>query len=264
MKTSAAVQTPARYIGGKRNLARRLVELIEATPHRTYAEPFVGMGGVFLKRRSPAPAEVINDISRDVVNLFRVVRRHRAALEHELRWMIAGRDEFERQKRVDPTTLTDIEQAARFLYLQRLSFGGKVVGRNYGVARDRPAMFNPARLIDQLAALHDRLARVTIERLPYADFIRRYDAPETLFYLDPPYFGCEGDYGPGVFSAADFEQLAELLAGISGRFILSINDAPEIRCAFHRFAIGTADTCWTIGAGEAKRVTELIITGPAR
>lgn len=259
MKTSAAVQTPAGYIGGKRNLARRLVDLIEATPHRTYAEPFVGMGGVFLKRRSPAPAEVINDISRDVVNLFRVVRRHRLALEQELRWMIAGRDEFDRQRRVDPTTLTDIEQAARFLYLQRLAFGGKVVGRIYGVDRRAPARFNPARMIDQLGALHDRLASVTIERLPYADFIRRYDSAETLFYLDPPYFGCERDYGAGLFCAHDFEQLAEQLAGISGRFILSINDAPEIRRAFARFNLATAETTWTIGASEAKRVTELII-----
>ncbi|MCP3729237.1 DNA adenine methylase [Sphingomonas sp. MG17] len=259
MSSSAAVQTPAGYIGGKRFLARRLVELIEATPHRTYAEPFVGMGGVFLKRRSPAKAEAINDISRDVVNLFRVVRRHRAAIEHELRWMFTSREEFERLQRVDPTTLTDIERAARFLYLQRLAFGGKVVGQNFGVARERPASFNPAQLVDRLANLHDRLARVSIERLPYADFIRRYDSAETLFYLDPPYWGCEGDYGAGVFDSDDFARLAELLGRVSGRFILSINDAPEIRAAFAQFEISAAETTYAIAASGSKKVTELII-----
>ena len=49
----------APYIGGKRNLAGRLVELIETIPHTTYAEPFVGMGGVFLRRRMAPKAEVI-------------------------------------------------------------------------------------------------------------------------------------------------------------------------------------------------------------
>lgn len=259
MMTNAAVQTPAGYIGGKRVLAPRLVDLIEATPHRTYAEPCVGMGGVFLKRRTPAKVEAINDISRDVATLFRVIRRHRAALEHELTWLFSSRDEFERQKRVDPSTLTDIERAARFLYLQRLAFGGKVVGRNFGVARTRPALFNPALIIDRIAALHGRLARVTIECLHYSDFIRRYDSAETLFYIDPPYWGCEGDYGDGVFGPDDFRQLAAQLAQTRGRFILSINDAPEIREIFAAFDIATADTTYTVSAGAARKVTELII-----
>lgn len=260
MNSNAAVQTPAGYIGGKRLLARRIVALIEATPHRTYAEPFVGMGGVFLKRRIPAKAEAINDISRDVTNLFRVVRRHRLALEHELRWMFTSRDEFDRLKRIDPSTLTDIEQAARFLYLQRISFGGKVVGRNYGVDRASPARFNPSILIDRLARLHDRLSRVSIERLPYAEFIRRYDSPETLFYLDPPYWGCEDDYGDGVFGQDDFSCLASILERIRGSFILSINDAPEVRAVFQSFNIDEVRTTYTASAGGPKKVTELIIS----
>jgi DNA adenine methylase len=44
------VSPVAAYIGGKRNLAKRLVERIEAIPHTTYVEVFVGMGGVFFRR----------------------------------------------------------------------------------------------------------------------------------------------------------------------------------------------------------------------
>lgn len=63
----------AGYIGGKRSLAKRLTALIETIPHTTYAEPFVGMGGVFLRRRRRPPAEVINDWSGDVSNFYRIL-----------------------------------------------------------------------------------------------------------------------------------------------------------------------------------------------
>ena len=92
--------------------------------------------------------------------------------------------------RVDPTTLTDIERAARFIYLQRLAFGGRIVGRTFGVDRRTPSRLRPANLRATLKAIRDRLAEVTIEQLPYERLIPRYDAPETLFYLDPPYV-CE-------------------------------------------------------------------------
>jgi DNA adenine methylase len=49
------VSPPAGYIGGKRNLSRRICAIIEATPHTSYAEPFVGMGGIFLRARAPGP-----------------------------------------------------------------------------------------------------------------------------------------------------------------------------------------------------------------
>ncbi len=85
-----------------------------------------------------------------------------------------------------------------------------MVGRNFGVTYG-PSRFDLTRLVPMLEDVHDRLSGVVIERLPYADFIRRYDRPGTLFYLDPPYLGSEGYYGPH-FSAADFEALRDLLA----------------------------------------------------
>ena len=66
----APVRPIAPYVGGKRALAKRLVEKIEAVPHAIYAEPFVGMGGVFFRRRRRPRKEVINDISAEVVELF--------------------------------------------------------------------------------------------------------------------------------------------------------------------------------------------------
>src|SRR6187549_1518408 len=120
------VRPIAPYVGGKRALSQRLVERIEAIPHEIYSEPFVGMGGVFFRRRRRPRKEVINDISTDVVNLFRLLQRHYQQLLDVLKWQVCSRAEFERLVSVDPATLTDLERGARFLYLQRAAFGGVV------------------------------------------------------------------------------------------------------------------------------------------
>lgn len=250
---------PAPYLGGKRVLAKRLCAMIETIPHRTYVEPCVGMGGVFLRRSRPAPVEVINDVAGDVANLFRVVRRHYEPLVDELTWLLTSRAEFERMQRVDPSTLTDIERAVRFLYLQRLGFGGKVEGRTFGVDRQGRAGFRPALLRAELRLLGRRLDAVTIEQLDLADLIRRYDGPTTLFYIDPPYDETTG-YGM-PFPRERYVELADQLAGIRGRFLLSINATPFIRDTFSRFAIEEVATTWTISTrtAGAQRVGELII-----
>jgi DNA adenine methylase len=256
------VRPVAAYIGGKRNLAARLVKRIEAIKHSCYAEPFVGMGGVFFRRRSAPASEVINDYNREVANLFRVLQRHYIPFVEMIRYQLSSRAEFERLVKTRPETLTDLERAARFLYLQRTAFGGKVAGQNYGVSIGVQSRFDVTRLVPMLEDVHERLARVTIECLPYQVFITRYDRQGTLFYLDPPYWGSESDYGEGLFGREDFGQLAELLAGIEGRFILSINDRPEVRKLFKTFRIETVTTSYSIaGNDQTVRATELIVTG---
>lgn len=254
------VSPVAGYIGGKRNLAARLVAMIDAVPHVTYAEPFVGMGGVFLKRERAPKAEVINDISGDVAGFFRVLQRHYIAFLDMLRYQITSRREFERLAATDPSTLTDLERAARFLFLQRLAFGGKVRGRNFGVAPEQSARFDVTKLSPILEAVHERLSGVVIECLPYGEFIARYDRPGTLFYLDPPYAGSEDDYGKGVFAPGDFVTLATQLRSIAGGFILSINDTPTVRAAFDGFAMEAVKTTYSIASGPAQTVGELIIS----
>ena len=261
----APVVPPAPYLGGKRNLAKRIIDRLSAIPHHTYVEPFVGMGGVFLRRPFRARAEVINDISADVATLFRVLQRHYVALMDMLRWQLTSRAEFDRLLAANADTLTDLERAARFLYLQRTAFGGKVAGRNFGVDRRSAGRFDVSRLASVLEDVHARLAGVVIERLPYAELIQRYDAAETLFYLDPPYWGCERDYGAGVFTRADFERVAELLSGIRGQFLLSLNDREEVRSTFGAFDIEAVTTRYGIGGGQgAAPVGEVLISGSKR
>lgn len=249
----------APWIGGKRNLARRICTLLDATPCTTYAEPFMGMGGIFLRRTSRPRAEVINDAGRDVANLFRILQRHYPQFLDTLRFQLTTRAEFYRLVDTNPDTLTDLERAARFLYLQRTAFGGKVSWRNFGVS---PGRFNLTTLEPMLEDLHSRLSGVVIECLDFAAFISRYDTPGTLFYLDPPYWGSEGDYGKHLFSRQDFQRLADGLRAIKGRFLLSINDVPAIRELFAWARLDEVQTTYTVGGnGQAKPGAELLIRG---
>lgn len=252
----------APWLGGKRNLAKRICAILDTIPCTTYAEPFVGMGGIFLRRTSRPRAEVINDYGRDVANLFRILQRHYPQFLDVLRFQLTTRTEFNRLVDTNPETLTDLERAARFLYLQRTAFGGKVSGRNFGVSIDRPARFNLTTLEPMLEDLHSRLSGVIIECLDFEVFIRRYDAAGTLFYLDPPYWGCEGYYGKALFSRERFEEMAALLARLKGRFILSLNDVPEVRETFAAFRIEEVTTTYTLaGKGAQGERREVLIRG---
>ena len=203
--------------------------------------------------------KVINDISSDVTNLFRILQRHYQQLLDVLKWQVTSRAEFERLIKVDADTLTDLERAARFLYLQRLAFGGKVAGRSFGVSATNGARFNLTKLVPMLEDVHDRLSGVVIERLSYDALIRRYDRRGTLFYLDPPYWGCTDDYGRNLFAEADFERLSTLLEGIAGRFILSMNDTPETRAIFANFTIDEVAVNYRL-SGPVTEARELIIS----
>lgn len=251
----------AGYIGGKRNLAGRLVKHIATIPHTTYAEVFVGMGGVFLRRTARPKVEVINDWSGDVSTFFRVLQRHYVAFVDMMRHQITSRAEFEKLAAMPPESLTDLERSARFLYLQRLSFGGKVVSRSFGVDPANTARFDITKIVPMLEAIHERMAGVTVERLPWAEFLTRYDREATLFYLDPPYYSNEGDYGRDMFSRDDFALMAERLRGLKGRFILSLNDRPEVREIFAAFNIEAVETTYSVGGGsKAQKAGEVIIS----
>ncbi|KPH80511.1 DNA adenine methylase [Bosea vaviloviae] len=263
MDSVIPVNPVAGYVGGKKQLARTIIARIGAIDHELYAEPFVGMGGVFLRRPARPKVEAINDASQDVATFFRVLQRHYQAFLDMLKWQVTSRAEFARLAAQDPATLTDLERSARFLYLQRLSFGGKVASRSFGIDTHSPARFDITRLVPTLEAVHERLAGVWIDCLGWEAFIQRWDRPTTLFYLDPPYWGTEHYYGRDLFVRADFERLNACLRGLQGRFILSLNDVPEVHKLFDWATIEAVELSYQAGGAEhTKRVREVIICPP--
>ena len=250
-------RSPLCWIGGKSLLAAEVIKRIP--DHETYCEVFAGAAWV-LFRKEPSRCEVINDINGDLVTFYRVLQHHLEEFCRQFKWCLASREWWEDWNRqLAAGGLTDIQRAARFYYVQRMCFGGKVAGRSFGSSpRQRPRI-NLLRLEEDLSEAHLRLARVTIERLSWVEFIPRYDRPGTFLYLDPPYWGVEGFYGKGLFAREDFARLAGLLAGVQGKFLLSLNDTPGVRETFRAFEIESVQTRYSVSRQETTAAREVFI-----
>ena len=226
--------------------------------HSCYVEPFCGAAALFFLK-PPSKVEVLNDINGELVTLYRVLQHHLDEFVRQFRWAIASRKLFEWAQMTEPETLTDIQRAARFFFLQKLSFGGKVEGQTFGTATTAPARLNLTRIEEDLSAAHLRLSGVTVEHLPWRDCLLRYDRPHTLAYMDPPYWGTAG-YGVD-FPLEEYTLMAETMRGMKGKAIVSVNDVPEMRKAFAGMPMTKVGIRYTVGANGQGRgeASELII-----
>lgn len=178
-----------RYHGGKYRLAPRIIEHFPA--HRIYVEPFGGAGSV-LMRKERAFAEVYNDLDREVVNVFRVLRDRDQAerLRNLLELTPWAREEF--KLAYEPSD-DPVEQARRTIArgfmahgstsirLNRTGFRAKNYRRNQTGAGDWKSF------PDAVPAFVERLRGVTIECRPALEIVAQQDTAETLFFCDPPY-----------------------------------------------------------------------------
>jgi DNA adenine methylase len=250
------MKSPLCYIGGKSQLSRTIVQMIPG--HRLYVEVFAGAAWVFF-RKEPSKYEVINDIDSDLVTFYRVLQNHLDEFVRQFRWMLSSREWFEDwKKQIQAGGLTDIQRAARYYYLQRHAFGGKVRGRTYAASPMKYPPINLLRIEEELSAVHLRLARVTIENLSWDRILKAYDRPATLFYLDPPYWK-KPVYQHNMIWG-DYERLGEALKGIKGRFIVSINDLPEIRELFNEFILKPVELKYFAGREKAVQARELLVS----
>ncbi len=253
------MKSPLAYMGGKSRLVKTIVPIIVGTPHTCYCEPFCGAAWIlFGKPQEASECEVINDADGELVSFWRVVQRHYLPFVDCYRNAVVSRQIFDWLNITRPETLTDLERASRYYYLQRTCFGGKVVGRTFGYSATEPPRLDVQGIGANISEVHDRLSRVTIEHLDGIDCIKRYDREGTLFFIDPPYHKVT-PY-EAKFPEGRYAELAAVLRAIKGKFLLTINDHPFIRKAFAGFTIGTTKTKYTIqGAKEQKNVQELLI-----
>lgn len=253
-KTTHKARPIVPWIGGKRRLAKHLLPLFP--DHKCYVEPFCGAAAIFMMKE-PSKAEVINDINGDLVNLYRVVKHHLEELYKQFKWLLVSRENFELLQQTPPEVLTDIQRAARFLYLQKLAFGGKVDKQTFGTATLARPRFNLLTIEQDLADAHLRLSQTTIEHLPWLECSQRYDREHTLFYLDPPYWDTVG-YGV-EFDWEQYEAIRDFMRRAKGQVVLSINDHPDIMELFSEFRRVEVDHTYTVGGNQKqKKVTELI------
>lgn len=246
------------YFGGKSRLAKTIIGKIP--PHTCYVEVFAGGASVFFAKE-PSRAEVINDLDKDLVTLYRVIKHHPEELYRQYKFSLVSRSEFDREQQVNPETLTDIQRAARYLFLQKCAFGGHITGQTFGMSTTDKPRFNLLTLESTIEKAWQRLINVQIECKDFRDLIPRYDRPHSFFFLDPPFWKIPGYKHD--FEEPDFVELANILRGIKGKFLMTLNDTAEVRTIFKDFVIQEATLKYSMSTkpeARAQTRTELLIS----
>lgn len=234
-------------MGGKSRLAKYIAARLPAS--RCYCEVFGGAGWV-LFAREPSPVEIFNDRHERLIELYRVVRDDARRLARELTRLPRARPLY--YELLHGARDGDrVRRAAAFYYLVKNAFSGRV-GYGFSASKRYAPKYSMRNDFDAWA---ERLNKVTLENLDYEECLARYDSAETVFYLDPPYFGKERYYGD-AFAASDHERLRDALAGAHGRWLLSYNDCPQVRILYDGSRLEEVRPAYSaakVAAGDRRR-----------
>lgn len=241
------------WIGGKKLLRKEILKRFPEELPTRYIEVFGGAGWVlFYKDVNTKQLEVFNDLNGDLINLYRCIKYHVEEVEKECSMLLNSREVFlDFKSQLNERGLTDIQRAARYLYLIKISYGADK--KTYGTNSK-----NLYYAVDMLKDISKRLQKVVIENKCYDDLIKVYDRTGALFYLDPPYFKTEKYYGE-LFSKEDHLKLKEILSNIKGKFILSYNDCEFIRNLYADFYIEEVNRNNNLVQQDKTKYKELII-----
>jgi len=249
------------YPGGKSVLAPWIIGHFPA--HECYIEPFGGSASVLVEKER-SRVEIVNDLDDMLVRVYRVLKSRPRELHERLEEIPFSRHHHERwMGHLDsgewPTD--DVEAAARWFYLRYSQHSAKLTGSS-GFKTSKKT--NPARAfanaVDALPALADRLDGVIIESMHWRDVVDKYDGPETLAYLDPPYVDA-GDELYRHSGAFDHSELVDALERAEGKWIISYEKLPE-SLEEDRYHVREYDTTYSGSArdgDECKDATERLV-----
>jgi len=257
-----------RYHGGKWRLVPWIISHFPAA-HGRYVEPFGGGASVLL-RKKPSPHEVYNDLDQEIVNVFRVLRNHEQADRLCYLLSLTPYSHAEYDMGCEQVSLDDdpLEAARRTLTRSHMGYGNPTTGKYKTGFRSRYNMgggnlaVSWAEYPKQIKWFVERLRTVTLECSEAADCIARYDAPETLFYVDPPYLpetrtAHSGGYRHEM-TPDQHQELAGVLHGVRGMVVLSGYDSPMYRELYAGWRVVTCEA----RAEKAKPRTEVLWISP--
>lgn len=222
------LDSPLKWVGGKSRMRKQILALLP-TDAEAYVEVFGGAGWVLFAKK-PHPLEVLNDKNGDLVNLWRVLKWRNAELLESVHQHLYSRQMFMEMRDNKPTGPDEMERATWMYLMIQMAFGADLSRSQnaaFGFRNKSPRDLFLNKSLTQFAPAAERLRGVFVENLDFADLIRRYDQPRTIFFCDPPYLATCG-YAED-FTRDDHARLADALRGIQGRFLLTVNDHPAIR-----------------------------------
>jgi DNA adenine methylase len=230
--TTARIDRPVlRYLGGKWRIAKWILQYFAA--HHIYVEPYAG-GASLLFRKASAPVEVLNDLDGEVINFFHILRTRTKELIQLIERTPYARAEV--LNSWEPAVGEPLEQARRFYVRCWQAFGPPTAqARTTGWRFQRNSRRSPVKSwndTDRLWAVAGRLKQVHIECSDALGVIRRFDSPETLFYVDPPYVASTRTASTRFrgyrheMTDEQHVQLADLLKNVQGMVMLSGYTSP--------------------------------------
>ena len=210
------------YPGGKVRISSWVTSFFPR--HRIYVEPFGGAAAVLLNK-APSPLEVYNDLNSDLVNFFKVLRDKEKAPEliRRLRLTPYARKEYNAAYMQQPEG-DDVERARSLIVRAGMGIGcrGAISSKPLGFAAETKKIRKNAKVfvnhVEKMWDIAERFRSVVIECRDALELIPRYDTPDTLWYLDPPY-NCL--YSFRYRATIDQEAMLGVFKKVSGYVVLS-------------------------------------------
>ncbi|MDE7424387.1 MAG: DNA adenine methylase [Lachnospiraceae bacterium] len=224
------MRTVLKYPGSKWNIAKQIVNMIPK--HHSYIEPFFGSGAV-LFNKSPSDIETINDLDRDVVNLFRCIREDSEKLARLVAATPFSREMYDSSFKIDIFEIMAPDEpyhkALRFLIKCWQGHGFRTNGYKVGWKNDVQgreksyALWNWYRLPEWIIEIAERLRTVQIENRPAIEVIKRFNYSNVFMYLDPPYLlkTRSGKQYKHEMSDGEHEELLETVLQSEAKIIIS-------------------------------------------
>jgi DNA adenine methylase len=217
------IKPPFCRQGNKFPIYQSIVSLIP--PHHTYVEPFLGSGAIFFNKGNQASKNVLNDLDERTVERFRLLKD--APLDHR-----RYRHDLNTVSKIRAFYLDHGRSISDRLFYEKIvacnGFSGKPVSGPQNIYRKA----DPFKMLELLEEYQSRLRSTLITNMDYAQCIRLHDSASTFFFLDPPYENTVATYGYAQHVDFDFERLANVLAAIKGKWLMTIDDSARIRALF--------------------------------
>jgi DNA adenine methylase len=227
--------------------------------HVCYCEPFAG-GLAVLLAKPRSDVEIVNDVNGTLVALYRNLQYHLPALLSEIDWMFSSRQTL--HDFIAQPGLTEIQRAARFLLVNRTSFGGNMHSFAVTKTRGGGAAFDRENTGKLLGAAHERLNKVVVENLPYERCLANYDSKDSFHFMDPPYLNAQTVAYRG-WTEKEMRGFRRTVERLKGKWLVTVDDSPLNRDLFSDCNLEPVSTqnrlCNTRTHGHVK-FGELIIT----
>lgn len=237
----AMVSSPLRYPGGKSRGVDKILSCFPE-PVSEYREPFVGGGSVFIavRQRYPGVKVWINDLNPEVYAFWTVCKRNLAGLILQVQWArntkTDGRELFKELATADVSKMTELDRAARFFVLNRITFSGTIEAGGYSGASFSSRFTQSS--IDRLRELEPVMDGVRVTGDDYKVCLSE-PGDNVVIYLDPPYYGPTKSrlYGnKGVLHTGfNHTRFSADVAGCSHRWVVSYDDCEVTRNMFSDF-----------------------------